>query len=77
MANLVVRNIEDNIVSELKARAGQHQISAEEEHRRILRDVLLMPKKRSFAEVICSIPKVGKDADFERVQDDKDGDVFS
>lgn len=78
MANLVVRNIDDEIVQVLKARAGKHGISAEAEHRKILRAVLLRPKKKSFSDILQSIPAVGKDADFERKQDDKAvDDVFA
>lgn len=77
MANLVVRNIDDAIVKRLKALAGKHGISAEAEHRRILESALLMPRKKSFSEALKSIPNVGNDADFERVQDDKAADVFN
>lgn len=78
MANLVVRNIDDEVVQVLKARAGQHGISAEAEHRKILKAVLLRPKKKSFSEILQSIPSVGEDADFERKQDDKAvDDVFA
>ncbi len=78
MANLVVRNIDEEIVQVLKARAGQHGISAEAEHRKILRAVLLRPKKKSFSEILHSIPAVGKDEYFERKQDDKAvDDVFA
>ena len=68
MANLVVRNIDDEIVRALKARAGNHGISAEAEHRRILESVLITPRKKSFAEVLLNMPNVGCDADFERIQ---------
>ena len=71
MANLIVRNIDDAIVSALKKWAGNNGISAEAEHRRILEQVLLQPPKRSLAEVLCQIPDVGFDADFEWVQDDR------
>lgn len=77
MANLLVRNVEDEIVAALKTRAGQHGISAEEEHRRILQQALLGLKKKSFTEALKAIPNVGEDADFARVQDDKADDVFS
>ncbi len=76
MANLIVRNVEDEVVKALKARSGEHGISAEEEHRRILRAALLMPRKRSFAEVLSLIPNVGVDEDFSRLQDDKRANVF-
>ena len=76
MANLLVRNIDDEVVEALKARSGRHGLSAEEEHRRILRAALLGPRRKSFAEVLRSIPSVGEDADFERPQDDVAADVF-
>ena len=76
MANLIVRNVEDEVVQALKERSGKHGVSAEEEHRRILRRVLLRPRQKSFAEALSQIPDVGKDADFSRVQDDRQSDVF-
>ncbi|TPE46967.1 DNA-binding protein [Maribrevibacterium harenarium] len=77
MANLVVRNIDEEIVRALKAQAGLHGISAEAEHRRILEQVLLRPKKRNLAEILLNIPGVGEDADFTRQQDDEARDVFT
>ncbi len=76
MANLLVRNIDDGVVSALKMRAGQKGISAEAEHRAILENALIKPIKKSFAEVLGSIPNVGNDADFERIQDNKTNHVF-
>ena len=76
MANLLVRNVEDEVVSALKARSGCHGISAEEEHRNILRSALLKPKKKSFAEALFAIPNVGEDRDFTRVQEGSVADVF-
>jgi plasmid stability protein len=76
MANLVVRNVDEEIVKALKARAGKAGISAEAQHRKILKSSLLKPKKRSFAEVIQSMPNVGDDSDFERI-DDKEANVFN
>lgn len=69
MANLMVRNVDDAVVEALKARAGKRGISAEAEHRRILAQALCKPKKKSFAQVLAKIPPVGKDSDFERVED--------
>lgn len=77
MANLIVRNVDDAIVQALKARAGLEGISAEAEHRKILERALLRPVKKSFSEVLISIPSVGKDSDFERVQDKDVRDVFN
>ena len=51
MPNLLVRNIDEGVVSALKIRAGQHGISAEAEHRAILENALLKPRKKSFAEI--------------------------
>jgi len=41
MPQLIVGQIEERVVKELRARAGLHAISMEEEHRRILREALL------------------------------------
>ena len=41
MKQLLVRGLDDGLVRRLKTRAREHGISAEEEHRRILREVLL------------------------------------
>ncbi len=68
MANLIVRNVEDEIVQALKARAGKRGTSAEAEHRRILADALLRTRRRSLAQVLAAMPDVGDDADFARVR---------
>ena len=70
MPNLIVRNVPEDIVKALKKRAGGHGTSAEAEHRKILTEALLKSRKRSFAEAIRAIPNIGKDSDFERVQDE-------
>ena len=69
MANLVVRNLDEKIVAALKKRAARHGRSAEAEHRALLEEVLLHPKAKSFADVLASMPDVGCDEDFERVED--------
>ncbi len=78
MANLVVRNLDQRVVDALKQRAARHGRSAEAEHRAILEEVLLVtPQKRSFAEALASMPNVGQDEDFERLEDaDEDVHVF-
>ncbi|MBD2652852.1 DNA-binding protein [Synechocystis sp. FACHB-383] len=76
MANLIVRNIDEAVVVALKKRAGQHGISAEAEHRRILEQALLQRPRKSFAEVLRQIPDVGNDSDFERIQDDRTSQIF-
>lgn len=76
MANLIVRNIDDNIADALKMQARKHGISAEAEHRRILEQALTRPKKKSFIEVLSQFPDVGEDTDFARVQDDSPDKLF-
>lgn len=68
MPQLIVRQIEEKVVRKLKERAGQHGVSMEEEHRRILREALVGPskKKRSFREFLLAMPNVGEDRDFAR-----------
>ena len=68
MADLLVRGVDEELVRALKERAGAHGRSAEAEHRAILAAALTRPRKRSFAEVLASMPDAGADADFERVQ---------
>jgi len=41
MAQLLVRQLEESLVKLLKQRAAEHGCSAEEEHRRILREALV------------------------------------
>jgi plasmid stability protein len=66
--NLVVRNVEAEVVQLLKERAARNGRSAEAEHREILKAVLSQPRKRSFNEVLLSMPNVGEDAYFERLR---------
>lgn len=76
MPSLVVRNIDSKIVQALKARAGEHGISAEAEHRKILASILLKPERKSFSETLSHMPDVGLDSDFERINDDRASNVF-
>jgi plasmid stability protein len=67
---LIVRNLEDEVVRELKLRAARHGRSAEAEHREILREVLLpAKKKKSLKDLLLEMPPGGEDADFERSPD--------
>ena len=77
MAILILRNIDDEIVKALKSRACRKGISAEAEHRNLLAAALLNPQRRSFAEVIQSIPPVGDDDDFSSQQDEQPNHVFT
>ncbi len=70
MANLIVRNLDQQIVDALKQRAARHGRSAEAEHRVLLESVLLQPRRKSFAEVLADLPNVGKDDDFERHEEE-------
>ncbi len=68
MPDLLVRGVEEEIVRALKARAGAHGRSAEAEHRAILAEALARPQRRSLAELLLSMPDVGLDEDFARVE---------
>ena len=70
MAQLIVRNLEDEIVHQLKLRAAQHGRSAEAEHREILRGALIAALTgESLKEMLLAMPSVGTDADFARPED--------
>ena len=70
MAQLIVRNIEDEVVDALKRRATEHNRSAEAEHREILRAALLKDKPAlSFKELLLAMPDLGDDEDYERRRD--------
>ena len=75
MAQLIVRELEESVVRALKVRAAEKGVSAEAEHRAILREVLLRRSSRSFKEALLAMPDVGNDADFaiERDVDRDDG----
>ena len=64
MASLIVRNVDDEIVTTLKFRAVKKGINVETEHRNLLAAALSTPRRRRFVEVIESIPPVGHDDDF-------------
>lgn len=69
MARLLVRDLEPEIVQALKKRADQHGRSAEAEHREILKQALLGPKRKPFSQVLAEMPNTGLDTDFERIDD--------
>lgn len=76
MANLLVRNVDEALVQSLRERAAAHGRSAEAEHREILATALRKPQRKTFAEVLMSIPNVGEDADFAREDDGEAAHVF-
>lgn len=69
MAQLIVRNLEEEVVRALKERAGRHGHSAEEEHREILRRALLVPPPEDLKTVLLEMPDLGDDDDFARIHD--------
>ena len=73
MAQLMVRNLPEDLVKALKQRAAKNNRSAEQEHREILRAALRGPRRRTLAEALASMPNVGKDEDFARHQKDRRG----
>jgi plasmid stability protein len=73
VAQLMVRKLTDDLVKALKRRAAKHNRSAEQEHREILQAALRGPRRRGLAEVLASMPNVGKDQDFARAQSDRRG----
>ena len=70
MAQLVVRNLEADLIHLLKQRAAEQGVSAEEEHRRILRRALLGPEEE-FPDLksLLIMPDLGEDEDFARLRE--------
>lgn len=69
VAQLIVRNLEEDVVRALKERAGRHGRSAEAEHREILRQALLSEPAEDPKAVLLDMPDVGDDEDFARIRD--------
>lgn len=71
MRQLILRNLEDDLVLKLKQRAAAHGVSAEEEHRRILRRALAEPDEPlpDLKALLFAMPPGGDDSDFERLPD--------
>ena len=55
MAQLIVRNLDEELVLRLKLRAAEHGRSAEAEHREILRQALAEEPRRSFRELAAKV----------------------
>jgi len=69
VAQLIVRDIDDALVTRLKRRAVEHGRSAEAEHREILRRALTgRSTTTSLKTLLLEMPDVGEDRDFDRVQ---------
>ena len=72
MAQLLVRKLDESVVQKLKERAANNGVSAEEEHRRILDEAMNgsgdSEPKKSFKDYLMSMPNVGTDEDFARIE---------
>jgi plasmid stability protein len=69
MADLFVRGMDERLVRALEREAAAHGRSVEAEHLAILEDALHRVENRQFIKLLMSMPDVGEDADFERVDD--------
>ena len=76
MTRLLVRDLEPEVVQALKRQAARYGRSAEAEHREILKQTLLRPRK-NVCPVLADMPDVGNDSDFERVKDVGNSSVFT
>ncbi len=69
MAQLIVRKLEQEVVTALRERAARKGRSAEAEHREILRQALGKGRKTgSLKDLLLAMPDVAEDADFARPQ---------
>ena len=66
MAQLIVRDIPQQVVARLKQRAASRGHSAEAEHREILKQALLSSRTPSLKAMLGGIPDVGRESDFGR-----------
>jgi antitoxin FitA len=69
MAQLLVRDLEEEVVQALRQRAAEEGTSVEEAHRRLLRSVLLSKKiTKTFKEALLEMPDDEDNSIFERVK---------
>lgn len=69
MAQLLVRNVPEEVARSLKMRAAAHGVSAEEEHRRILVENLGKEKQAArydFKDHLSALSEVEGDVSFDR-----------
>jgi antitoxin FitA len=67
VAQLIVRNLDPELVVELRRRAAESGRSAEAEHRELLRSVLKPVRKHTpLKALLVGMPRVGRDVDFGR-----------
>jgi antitoxin FitA len=70
MAQLIVRDLEDDLVRKLRVRAARHGKSAEAEHREILRQALgPQAAGKTLKQRLLEMPAVGDEEDFARPRD--------
>ena len=58
--NLHVRNLDDELIARLKRRAARHGLSAEAEHREILRQALANETEPSFEQLAADLRNLTK-----------------
>jgi plasmid stability protein len=75
MADLLVCGIEERLVKALEREATAHGRHAEAELRAILEEALQKLENRQFIKLLMSMPDVGEDADFERLDDTGEAQV--
>jgi len=67
VAQLIVRNLDPELVVELRRRAAEKGRSTEAEHRELLRSVLKPGRKRRpLKSLLLGMPAFAKDSDFAR-----------
>ena len=60
MAQLIVRNLDEELVLRLKLRAAEHGRSAEAEHREILRQALADEEEATFEKLAADLRRLTK-----------------
>jgi antitoxin FitA len=63
MAQLLVRDLDDELVAALRKRAAKHGRSVEAEHREILKSALRKRPARDLKEMLLAIPRSESDED--------------
>lgn len=75
MAQLIVRNLDEELVRRLKQRAAEHGRSVEAEHRLILHNVLMHDAPPGFKDWLLSLSELDSDLDITRNRQDMGRDV--
>ena len=69
MAQLILRDIDAEVVAQLKQRAARNGRSAEAEHRQLLRDALATDGGATLKQHLLAMPTGLSDADLERIRE--------